>query len=73
MLFWMHTYLWFWMYNRCNDYIIRRGDIYGVFRRMWNELRNELPVHSIWQLRRMRDFLFTKLQYDMLRYLLWYL
>ena len=73
MLFWMHTYLWFWMYNRCNDYIMRRGDIYGVFRRMWNELRNELPVHSIWQLRRMRDFLFTKLQYDMLRYLLWYL
>ena len=73
LLFWLYTYLWFWMHNRRNDYIMRGGDIYGVFKRMWNELRNELSVHSIRQLRRMWDFLFTKLQHDMLRYLLWYL
>lgn len=65
LFFWMHTYLWFRMYNRRDDYIMRGGDIYGVFKRMWNELCNELSVHSVWQLRRMRDFLFAKLQYDM--------
>ena len=42
LFFWMHTYLWFRMYNRRDDYIMRGGDIYGVFKRMWNELCNEL-------------------------------